>query len=550
MMCSLVYAVFNAPNASAQVVFSEDFGSGVFPGPELPPGQTNQIYNVPPQPANFPDILADGQYVLATDSQQGFTSWASVFDNTTDDGSGYMLLVNADDNQAGEFFRVRVNLTANTNFELLSSFVNVNSQGDFDFCTQNEGGLILPNVTLQIQSLAGVVLATADTGDIAFDPTPDWQQFNLLFATDAGISQVELVLINNSVGGCGNDLAIDDIVFRIAITMDANNDFIAITESSDIQTDVLILGNNDTLAGNPVPNTVIYSLADGSTVPPGLIFNASTGTVSVAAGTPPGTLSFDYEVCETVDEFNCDTATATVTIAPLILDITKVATPSVLAEGENVVFEIEVEQTTNTDSTNVVVTDTVPNGLNIVSIADGGTQNGNTIIWNIPGPLNANANATVIVSFVASAGPVAGNTDITNVASATSDEVTTPVNDGVTITIVPGNPSLSVTKVANAPGFQEGNIQNAPVGTVITYVYTVSNTGNQTLRNISLSDIHNGTGLAPVPSNEVLNDNAPIGDSNDTSSGVNGVWDVLAPGDEIIFTANYTVTQQDLDTLQ
>jgi len=71
---------------------------------------SNQIFNVPPQPANFPDILSDGEYVLATDSQQGFTAWASVFDNTTGDGSGYILLVNADDNQAGEFFRVQVNL--------------------------------------------------------------------------------------------------------------------------------------------------------------------------------------------------------------------------------------------------------------------------------------------------------------------------------------------------------------------------------------------------------------------------------------------------------
>lgn len=550
ILLGLACFVFLVSNVHAQVIFSEDFGSGPFPGPELPPGQTNQIYNVPPQPANFPNILADGEYVLATNSQQGFTSWASVFDNTSGDGSGYMLLVNADDNQAGEFFRVNVNLTANTNFDLLASFVNVNSQGDFDFCTQNEGGLILPNVTLQIEDGAGQVLATIDTGDIAFDPTPEWEQFQLSFSTDASTSQVQLVLINNSVGGCGNDLAIDDIVFRIAQTIEANNDTISVTESVDEQSDVLVLGANDTLDGNPLPGTEIYSLPNGSVVPPELFFNTSTGTVSVAAGTPPGTFSFDYQVCETVDEFNCDIATATVLVSPLILDITKTANPDVLVAGENVTFELEVEQTTNTDSNNIVVTDTVPSGLQIVSVADGGIVSGNTITWNIPGPLNANGQASVTLRFIASADPALGNTDITNFASATSDEVTVPVRDGVTITIVPGNPSITVTKIADAQGFTAGDLQNVPEGTVITYVYRVTNTGNQTLRNISLNDVHNGTGGAPIPDNEVLTDNPPIGDSNDDTSGTNGVWDVLAPGDEVVFTGTYIVTQEDIDTLQ
>ena len=38
------------------------------------------------------------------------------------------------------------------------------------------------------------------------------------------------------------------------------------------------------------------------------------------------------------------------------------------------------------------------------------------------------------------------------------------------------------------------------------------------------------------------------GDSTDAA--VNGSWDSLAPGDQVTFTANYTVTQNDIDTLQ
>jgi len=202
--------------AYGQVIFTEDFGFGAYPGAALPAGQTNYTYNAPPQPANFPDILADGDYVLATDSQQGFTSWGSVGDNTT--GAGYMLLVNADDNQAGEFYRTSIALTANTTFDFLAYLVNVNSQGDFDYCTNNEGGLILPDVTLQIEAASGAVLASFDTGDIPFNAIPQWEEYKLVFSTNASTTSVDVVLINNSVGGCGNDLAIDDITFRVAVT--------------------------------------------------------------------------------------------------------------------------------------------------------------------------------------------------------------------------------------------------------------------------------------------------------------------------------------------
>jgi len=104
------------------------------------------------------------------------------------------------------------------------------------------------------------------------------------------------------------------------------------------------------------------------------------------------------------------------------------------------------------------------------------------------------------------------------------------------------NPSISVTKTASPT-------TNLSAGQPVTYMYDVTNTGDVTLSNIVLSDAHAGTGLAPVPSSESLqNDVAPILDSVD--GGANGIWDTLGPGDTIRFTAQYIVTQQDVDTLQ
>ena len=112
------------------------------------------------------------------------------------------------------------------------------------------------------------------------------------------------------------------------------------------------------------------------------------------------------------------------------------------------------------------------------------------------------------------------------------------------------NPQISVTKIASATGFVTGDIQEAPAGTVVTYTYVVTNTGNQTLTNASLSDISNGSGPSPTPLGESLtNDVVPLGDSSDATLN-NGIWSTLAVGDSATFTGTYTITQNDVDILQ
>lgn len=64
------------------------------------------------------------------------------------------------------------------------------------------------------------------------------------------------------------------------------------------------------------------TVAVGSTVPSALVFDTATGNVSVVAGTPAGTYSFDYTICETLNPTNCKTATISVTVvaAPILAD--------------------------------------------------------------------------------------------------------------------------------------------------------------------------------------------------------------------------------------
>ncbi len=103
-------------------------------------------------------------------------------------------------------------------------------------------------------------------------------------------------------------------------------------------------------------------------------------------------------------------------------------------------------------------------------------------------------------------------------------------------------PALAIVKVADTAG-------PVALNDVITYTYTVTNSGNTTITGVTLSETFNGYGVAPAPGAEALtNDVAPLGDSTD--AGANGSWDTIGPGDAVTFTATYTVTQQDVDLLQ
>ena len=113
---------------------------------------------------------------------------------------------------------------------------------------------------------------------------------------------------------------------------------------------------------------------------------------------------------------------------------------------------------------------------------------------------------------------------------------------------------LTVSKVATIGG---GAVPaaGANVGDVIDYTYTVTNSGNVRLFDVTLQDVHDGAGPAPTPDNAVLTDNPrndpdgdPIpGSEADSVLSGNDIL-VLAPGDAVTYTASYTVTQADVDT--
>jgi len=190
--------------SKGEPLFTENFGNGTTYGPPLPAGVTTYTY--------VTGAPNDGQYTLASNSYQ-YTTWHNSPDHTSDatnGPNGKMLLMNANAVTSGDFYKRTVTgLCVNTTFEFSAWIMNVYNPNT-NYCG---AGQIPINVEFVIMNASETAtLGSGNTGNIYGSPAPLWQQFALVFTTGSETSVV-LKMKNNGLGGCGNDLAIDDITF-------------------------------------------------------------------------------------------------------------------------------------------------------------------------------------------------------------------------------------------------------------------------------------------------------------------------------------------------
>lgn len=156
------------------------------------------------------DCPNDGFYTLESSTSNCFgSSWHTLSeDHTPNDVRGRMMVVNAS-YAAGDFYVDTVlNLCSNTTYELAAWVVNVLKPSA---CSGNG---IKPNLTFSIEKTDGTILKSVNSGDIPATSSPSWKQYGFFFQTPEDVTNVVLRLTNNTGGGCGNDLALDDITFR------------------------------------------------------------------------------------------------------------------------------------------------------------------------------------------------------------------------------------------------------------------------------------------------------------------------------------------------
>ncbi len=200
----------------------------------------------------------DGEYAIlqfaaphGPNGASSFSTWLRVGDHTGNT-NGRMAVFNADDRIAGLSFYDRSNITVRPykyqelNFwvlNLIKSTVNI----------------IKPNLKITIQDDAGVILAVFSTSDIPNDE--NWHKFSYIFNPGAA-DKIRITLVNNALGGQGNDLAIDDI--SVEVLCDTDND--GLVNSLDLDSDddgiydIIEVGNaaldanHDGMVDNPVGN--------------------------------------------------------------------------------------------------------------------------------------------------------------------------------------------------------------------------------------------------------------------------------------------------------
>jgi gliding motility-associated-like protein len=144
----------------------------------------------------------DGEYSITTYQSSCGRQWHSVSADHT--GGGAFMMVNASNNPGDFFVQTVSNLCPNTTYEFSAWVLNV----------VNNSGLIKPNLSFKVETVGGVILNQYATGDIGVAPQATWEQVGFFFTTGSGNTSVVLRITNNSPGGNGNDLALDDITFR------------------------------------------------------------------------------------------------------------------------------------------------------------------------------------------------------------------------------------------------------------------------------------------------------------------------------------------------
>ncbi|WP_299110196.1 gliding motility-associated C-terminal domain-containing protein [uncultured Tenacibaculum sp.] len=380
----------------------------------------------------------------------------------------------------------------------------------------------IPSVNSIIQPTCDVINGTINLNGL---PTGNWTLFQTGTSsatyngntTTFSINTLSTGSYNFTVRDSNNCTASSALTVVLGKVICANNDDYSGTAitGGDSTSDVT---DNDTLDGtlvvigtNPGEITVNPS-PTGVTNPTGLTLDPNTGVITVATGTPSGTYTYTYEICENgASPANCDTATVTILVAnPIVAnnddysgtaitggDTTSDVTDNDTLDGVAVVIGTNPgEVTVNPSPTGI----TNPTGLTldpnigIITVATGTPSGAYTYTYEIcengASPANCDtATATILVENPI----VANNDDYSGTAitggDSTSDVTDNDTLDGVAVVIgtnlgeVTVNPNPNPTGVTNPTGLtldpNTGIITVAtgtPSGTY-TYTYEICENG-------------------------------------------------------------------------
>jgi uncharacterized repeat protein (TIGR01451 family)/gliding motility-associated-like protein len=222
------------------------------------------------------------------------------------------------------------------------------------------------------------------------------------------------------------------------------------------------LTSNDTLNGAPVvignqPGQVTLTAVS---LPAGFILNPN-GTVTVPAGTPAGNYTVTYTICEVGSNSNCSTISSTIVVnlaATIVANNNSIGPINGMKGGDLGIN---------------VLNDDVLNG-SVVNPAD-------VVLTQLtPGPLTINSNGTVFLQPKAPAGTYVIEYTICERANSSN------CSRAFLTVIIEETPIIAIVKTAT---FNDENRDGfAQAGETISYRFAITNAGNVTLSNVTVTD--------------------------------------------------------------
>ena len=149
-------------------------------------------------------------------------------DHTPNESRGYFMLVNSASSPGDVYTNTVTGLCANTSYEFAVWVMNISKP---TACT---GSALEPSITLRVESPSGALLGSFNAGVLPSMQNPIWRQIGVAFSPPPGMTSVVIKIINTAAGGCGNDIAIDDITVSAcgpkttARINSTNSDYIAV----------------------------------------------------------------------------------------------------------------------------------------------------------------------------------------------------------------------------------------------------------------------------------------------------------------------------------
>ena len=382
--------------------------------------------------------------------------------------------------------------------------------------TMTNGASTNFTVTVTAPANGGTLTNRVSTGGTTMDLTPgnnDGTATNAVVATTV----IPVADLQATKTGPATVFAATNFSYTISITNIGPS-----TATSVVVTDALPAGVTFVTASSG------FSFTNGTVTWPIATFASGTSTnLNVTVTAPPsGTLtnrvSTGSPILDPSSNNNDGTATnaiVTTTVTPVADVQTTKTGPASIGAGTNFVYTISVTNAGPSTAANVTVLDSLPTGVDVVSVSSGGVATTNSVTWSAL-VLTNGGSTNLTVTIKAYSGP------ITNVVSSTSDTIdpTPGNNDGTApsarvVTTVAVGVAVSgyVYNDANQNGFRD----TSEVGTGLTLYTkifpTTTPTGpaiqavaiNPATGFYSFSNISVGTYVIIVDDNNTLSDVAP-----------------------------------------